>query len=210
MSSRKPSAPRLLPSFSKTTGLSSSATWPAASWSTTKRRCCVAATAWSRPSTDSTPRICDSDPVTVPSIETSSGLRKYWSRCFSASASVEWSSSTTLPMVWWSLTRRYSSSTQVSRGSGGWSASTWSRRCARRSARSRISAGLTSSDSRLACRYSTAVATSIAIGVEGGVPVLTRRSVTRPSAAPSSSAPICSLCSDSRIRWNWSATGLIL
>ena len=47
------------------------------------------------------------------------GLRKNWSICFSISDSDARSSCTTLPMVWRSETRRYSSSIHASSGSGG-------------------------------------------------------------------------------------------
>ena len=70
------------------------------------------------PSTDSTPRIAASWLGTGISTSRSVGLRKNWSISFSASDSEARSSCTTLPMVWRSETRRYSSSIQASSGSG--------------------------------------------------------------------------------------------
>ena len=130
----------------------------------------TASDAWSSPSTESTPRICARRPGTGVSTDRSAGSRKNWSMAFSASASVARSSSTTLPMVWWSLTRRYSSSIQGSSGSGCAPAVTWRRRSARRPARSAMVSGAESSSSNVACRYSTDVATSIANAGDGGSP----------------------------------------
>ena len=171
MSIRKPSAPRLLPSFSNICLRSSSdATSLVSSRSTVSRMRKTASDAWSSPSTESTPRIWAKRPGTVARGETSSGLRKNWSIARSASPSVERNSPTTLPFVWLSLTRRYSSSIQGSSDSGSPPALTLSRRSARRRARATICSSAVSVSSSAACKYSTAVATSMASAGEGGSP----------------------------------------
>ena len=55
----------------------------------------------------------------------SAGLRKNWSICCSTSDSEARSSCTTLPIVWRSETRRYSSSIQPSSGSRAWPGAPW-------------------------------------------------------------------------------------
>ncbi len=140
----------------------------------------------------------------------SCGLRKNWSSAFSTSPSVERSSSTTLPMVWLSLTRRYSSSIHCSSGSGSAPAPTASRRSARRVARAAMCSSPASSSSNAACRYSTDVATSIARAADGGSPERVVDSTARVSAWARFSLPGCSLRKESQTRLNWSAAGLSL
>ncbi len=210
MSMRKPSAPRLLPSFSKTTWRSCAGISLISRRSTVSRMRTTASDAWSRPSTDRTPRICCRQPGTGLSAATSSGLRKNWSMDFSASASVARNSSTTLPMVWWSLTRRYSSSIHCSSGWGSPPAATPSSRSARRAARSAMYSWATSSSSKDACRYRTEVATSMASAADGGSPARVVASTARVSAWASGSLSGWSLRSESHTRLNWSAAGLSL
>ena len=90
------------------------------------------------------------------------GLRKYWSICFSTSDSEARSSCTTLPMVWRSETRRYSSSIQARAAAASRPSRTSRMRCARRCTRLPISGWSKSPSSSEASRYSTLVATSIA------------------------------------------------
>ena len=63
------------------------------------RMACTVCTAWSRPRTESTPRICDNWVSATCRPAFSAGWRKNWSRDFSASASDTLSSPTTLPSV---------------------------------------------------------------------------------------------------------------
>ncbi|WP_407065729.1 Hpt domain-containing protein, partial [Delftia acidovorans] len=80
------------------------------------------------------------------------GLRKYWSRCRSASASVARSSPTTEPMVWWSLAWRYSSSIQGSSGRAGAPCRDSSRRWTRLADCSASSSSPMSMVAKAACR----------------------------------------------------------
>ena len=136
------------------------------------------------PSTDSTPRIADSWSGTGISTSRSAGLRKYWSISFSASDSEARSSCTTLPMVWRSETRRYSSSIHGSSGSGV-AALAHVARCARPgAARARPARGWSNSaSSSAASRYSRLVATSIASGRRRRCAAATAGSARRPAAA---------------------------
>ena len=211
MSMRKPNAPRLLPSFSKVFWRSgSSAGSLSMSRSTASRMRSTASEAWSSPSTESTPRICARRPGTLASWPVSAGLRKNWSMARSASPSVARNSSTTLPMVWLSLTRRYSSSIHGSRGSGSPPAHTRPRRSDRRLERSDNCSSEVSVSSRAACRYSTAVATSMASAGAGGSPLRTVRSTALVRACARDSLLRWSLRKESHTRLNWSAVGLSL
>ena len=108
MSIRKPSAPRLPASRSKVPPCAPRAgsTSVCSSASTSSLMRSAACDAWSRPSTDSTPRIACSCAGTGVSTWRSAGLRKYWSISFSDSESAARISCTTLPSVWRSETRR--------------------------------------------------------------------------------------------------------
>ena len=108
MSIRKLSAPRLSARRSKVPVWI--ACWGLTSVldkaSTSSRMRSTACEAWSRPSTDNTPRIADSCAGTGISTSRWVGLRKYWSMFFSTSDSEARNSCTTLPMVCRSETRR--------------------------------------------------------------------------------------------------------
>ena len=162
----------------------------------------TASDAWSSPSTERTPRIWASCPGTVESTDSSSGARKNWSRHFSASANVARNSSTTLPMVWRSLTLRYRSSIHGSSGAGSAPARTCSRRSAKRLARSTMLVSLASRSSNVACRYNTEVATSIANAAAGGSPERTVASRVRVRARARLSLPGSSLFNESHTRLN--------
>ena len=100
-------APRLLPSFSTTLAQLLKTSGPAAiNCSTLERMRSDASDGCSSPSTENTPRICDRRLGTSRSTARSRGSRKNWSSDFSISPSARRNSSTTLPMVWRSLTRR--------------------------------------------------------------------------------------------------------
>ena len=191
MSIRKLSAPRLSASRSKVPvwiaccGLTS----VLASASTSSRMRSTACEAWSSPSTDSTPRIADSCAGTGISTSRWAGSRKYWSMFFSTSDSEARSSCTTLPMVWRSETRRYSSSIHNSSVPGSRCWRTESMRCASRVTRCAPSGWSKSPSSSDASRNSSAVATSIAISAGGSPPLATVCAAAtckaRPSTAPS-------------------------
>ena len=141
MSMRKLKAPRLSARRSKVPACTARAgsTSVCANASTSSRMCSAAAEACDRPSTDNTPRIADSCAGTGISSWRCEGSRKYWSICFSISDSEARNSCTTLPMVWRSLTRRYSSSIHTSSGCGSapWrTASMRADRCSTRGASS--------------------------------------------------------------------------
>ncbi|MFO1337448.1 MAG: hypothetical protein U1F53_04315 [Burkholderiaceae bacterium] len=169
MSIMKDSAPTLSarrPATSSPPAPSGAAT----SASTSSRMRCTACEAWSRPSTESTPRMAPSSPGTGASSSRSVGARLKRSSCCSTSASEARSSATTLPMVWRSDTSRYSASIQGSTGACSPPAVTVARRCARRCTRCCISARSRSMSSSDASTHSRAVATSIASAGEGAVP----------------------------------------
>ena len=113
-SMRKPSAPTLAArrptAWSDSARCAASTSTPsrdcASTVSTSSRMRTTAWPAWSRPSTDSTPRMADSLAGTGTSSSRSAGLRLNLSRWPSTSASEERSSWTTLPMVWRSEARR--------------------------------------------------------------------------------------------------------
>ena len=211
MSTRKPRAPRLLPSLSKVCWRSTGPLiWPLSRRSTVSPMRVTASDAWSRPSTDITPRICPRKVGTEARGAVFWGLRKNWSMQRSASPSVARSSPTTLPMVWRSLKWRYSSSIHDSSGCGSAPAHTWSRRSASRWARCANCSGGVSSSSSAACRYKTDVATSMARPAEGGSSERTVMSTARVSACASPSLLRWSLRSESHTRLNWSAAGLNL
>ena len=208
MSIRKPKAPRLLPILSNRRCCSSSGTCSVCRRSTFWRMRTMACEAWSSPRTDSTPRICDKCAATGASTAVSAGLRKYWSSSFSASARVPRNSPTTLPMVCWSLTWRYSCSIQGSSGWAGCPASTCSRRPAKVSACEAIASSARSSEAKAACRYSTAVATSIATSGDGGWAWVATLCTTCIKALARDRLPGCSLTRESQTRVNWSTAGL--
>ena len=158
------------------------------------------------PSTDSTPRIADSWPGTGISISRLDGSRKYWSICFSTSDSDARSSCTTLPMVWRSLTRRYSSSIQVSSGCGSAPRRRSSTRRASRCTRAASSGWSRSPSSMEASRYSIAVATSIASGAGGAAAALTVCVTAVCSAVASTSPDGNRRCSESPTSANCSAS----
>ena len=118
MSIKKLRAPTLLPSWSNVPAARarSSSTSVSSMLSTLSRMRSTACDAWSKPNTDSTPRICASCPGTSRRTSLSLGLRKNKSSDFSSSLSDTRSSPTTLPIVCLSLTRRYRSSIHVSSG----------------------------------------------------------------------------------------------
>jgi hypothetical protein len=196
MSIRKPSAPRLLPSASKP-AISSAGEVLTSMASTSSRMRCTVSAAWSRPSTENTPRICINCVGTVRRSPFSAGRRKYWSSDFSSSLRWLRSSSTTVPMVWRSLTRRYRSSIHGSSGSEWPPARTRSMRPASCSVREVSCGSLGSRSSSAASRYSTEVATSIASSVSGGWPDLTEASTACVSACTIGRLGGCSFCSDS-------------
>ena len=134
MSIKKLSAPRLSARRSKVPALMTCCglTSVLASVSTSSRIRSTACEAWSSPSTDSTPRIAESWAGTGISTSRWAGLRKYWSICFSISDKEARNSCTTLPIVWRSDTRRYSSSIQSSSTPGSRAWRTASTRCASR------------------------------------------------------------------------------
>ena len=191
MSIRKLSAPRLSARRSKVPvsmaccGLTS----VLASASTSSRMRSTACEAWSRPSTDSTPRIAESCAGTGISTSRCAGSRKYWSMFFSTSDNEARSSCTTLPMVWRSDTRRYSSSIHSSSVPGSRAWRTESMRWARRWMRWAPSGWSKSPSSIEASRYSSAVATSIASSAGGSPAAATVCAAAtcsaRPSTAPS-------------------------
>ncbi len=113
-------------------------------------------------------------------------------------------------MVWWSLTRRYKSSIHSSSGSESAPEHTLSKRSAKRCARLVICSSEVSSSSSTACKYSTAVATSIAKAAEGGSPERTVNSTALDNASAKLSLLRCSLRSESQTRLNWSAAGFNL
>ncbi len=170
----------------------------------------TASEAWSSPNTDSTPRICANWPGTPTKGLVSSGLRKNWSIARSASPKAIRSSSTTLPIVWWSLTRRYRSSIQCSSGSGSAPMRTWSSRSAKRLARCDMCSSALSNSSKAACKYNTEVATSMASAGGGGSPERRVPSITLLRAWAKASLLGWSLRSESQTKLNWSAAGLSL
>ncbi len=195
MSIRKPSAPRLLPSDS--TCCPPAALPPAIRWSTLSRMRCTVRAACSSPSTENTPRICRSWLGTVRSSPISVGRRKNWSSDFSSSDRCARSSSTTVPMVWRSLTRRYSSSIQGSSGSGRPPSRARSMRPASCTVRAVSCRSCGSRSSKAASRYSTEVATSIASSVEGARPERSEASTALCSACTIGALAGCTFSSDS-------------
>ena len=191
MSIKKLSAPRLSASRLKLPlALACAAsTSVLASVSTSSRMRSTACEAWSRPSTDSTPRMADNWPGTGISSARRAGSRKYWSMAFSISDSEARSSCTTLPMVWRSDTRRYSSSIHKSSVPGSRAWRTWSMRWARRCTRCAPSGCSKSPSSSEASMNSSAVATSIARSAGGSAPVAVVWAAAtcseRPSTPPS-------------------------
>ncbi len=97
------------------------------------------------------------------------GRRKNWSRDFSSSLRWARNSPTTVPIVWRSLTRRYSSSIHGSSGSERPPSRTRSMRPASCTVRAVSCRSCGSRSSKAASRYSTEVATSIASSVAGGL-----------------------------------------
>ncbi|MNS58288.1 hypothetical protein D3C72_912030 [compost metagenome] len=197
MSMRKPSAPRLLPSASKVAISSTGERLTCSICSTSSRMRCTVCAACSSPSTENTPRICMSWVGTVRSNGFSAGRRKYWSSDFSSSLRWLRSSSTTVPMVWRSLTRRYRSSIHGSSGSERPPSRTRSMRPASCSVRAVSCGSLGSRSSSAASRYSTEVATSIASSVSGGWPERTEASTACVSACTIGWLGGCSFSSDS-------------
>ena len=159
--------------------------------------CNTAAEACSSPSTDNTPRIDDNCPGTGISSSRRLGSRKYWSICFSISDSDARNSCTTLPMVWRSLTRRYSSSIHGSSASAGWPLQTLSMRCASRATRLPSSGWSSSPSSIDASRHSTLVATSIASAGGGAWPLSTVFAAAAEKACASISPDGNSRCTES-------------
>ena len=208
----KPRAPRLLPSFSNAVGLPTALPISASDRkpSTVPRIRTTANAAWSRPSSDNTPRICARRSGTAISGWVSVVLRKNWSISFSTSPREVRNSPTTLPMVWRSLTRRYRSSIHASSGSDWPPACTRCRRCARCSARWAVCTSSAPSSSNVACRYNTAVATSMANAADGGSPERATASVACASASASGALPGCRRRKESPTRLNWSSAGLSL
>ena len=140
MSIRKPIAPKLLPNLSKIPNRALASSMSSTrNCSTLDRMRSAASDGWSSPSTENTPRICANWLGTSRNGVLSFGLRKNLSSDASTSPRLLRSSSTTLPMVCRSLTRRYSSSIHASRGSGSAPSLTLSRRCANRTLRIPIS-----------------------------------------------------------------------
>ena len=212
MSIRKPRAPRLLPSLSNVPAARafSSSTSSTSISSTASRIRSTACEAWSSPRTESTPRICERWLGASRSGPLSCGLRKKLSSSFSSSPRVMRNSPTTLPMVWRSLTRRYSSSIQVS---SGWACPPWRTACNRsasRAVRAASWASVGSRSSNAASRYRMAVATSIASSGPGARAERATPSIAAFNASASGALGGCSFTSESVTWWNWSATLLIL
>ena len=202
-------APRLLPTFSKipVRALASSMS-STKNCSTLERMRSAAIEGWSKPNTENTPRIWANWLGTSRKGALSCGLRKNWSSDFSTSPSVVRNSSTTLPMVWRSLTRRYNSSIQDSSGSGSPPEVTWARRCDKRALRSAIWLSVGSRSSYAASRYSTEVATSMATAGTGAVPARMVNSIARDRALPNSPLSTCSLVTVSATAANCSPATL--
>ena len=173
MSIRKPSAPRLPASRSNTPACVTRAgsTSVDINPSTSSRMRSRVAHACSMPSTDSTPRMADNWCGTAIKTSLSDGLRKNWSISRSASDNETRSSCTTLPMVWRSETRRYSSSIQASSGCAGAPWPTDAIRSARRCTRPASPGASKAASSSAASMYSSAVATSMAKGAGGAMPL---------------------------------------
>ena len=204
MSTNRLMALRLLPSCWKVPASRASASSTSVSriCSTMVRMRVTACTAWSRPSTDSTPRICASCDTATCRPSFSCGVRKNWSSDFSTSPSATLSSPTTLPIVWRSLTRRYSCSIQVSSGWACWPAITASRRSASACVRAVSSGALGSKSSNAASRYSVVVATSMASSGLTPPGSRTAWSAAFTSAWASTVLAGCSLSNESPIRPN--------